>query len=98
MVKYIKVYKGAEKQNIEPAQLDRFIENGWETKPTSQNKILKADATVKPTAIASQSENTLLAQPEDNQTPSEEYVDDLDDIAWEIENLKEENENGDNNR
>ena len=98
MVKYIKVYKDGAKQNIEEAQLNRFIENGWQIKPTTQNKILKADATVKPTAIASESKNTLLAQPEDNQTPSEEYVDDLDDIAWEIENLKEENENGNNNR
>tara|TARA_Y100000114_G_scaffold142157_1_gene148506 strand:+ start:183 stop:479 length:297 start_codon:yes stop_codon:yes gene_type:complete len=98
MVKYIKVYKDGAKQNIEEAQLNRFIENGWQMKPTTQNKILKADATVKPTAIASESKNTLLAQPEDNQTPSEEYVDDLDDIAWEIENLKEENENGNNNR
>ena len=98
MVKYIKVYKDGAKQNIEEAQLNRFIENGWQMKPTTQNKILKADATVKPTVIASESKNTLLAQPEDNQTPSEEYVDDLDDIAWEIENLKEENENGNNNR
>tara|TARA_Y200000002_G_C22595947_1_gene627338 strand:- start:492 stop:788 length:297 start_codon:yes stop_codon:yes gene_type:complete len=98
MVKYIKVFKGAEKQNIEQTQLDRFIENGWHTQQSSQNKILKADATVRPTAIASESKNTLLAQPEDNQTPSEEYVDDLDDIAWEIDNLKEEKKNGDTNR
>ena len=98
MVKYIKVYKDDAKRNIEYTQLDRFMQDGWHTKPTTANKILKADATVSPTAIASESKNTLLAQPGDNQTPSEEYVDDLDDIAWEIDNLKEENENGNNNR
>mgnify|MGYP003138855789 CR=1 FL=1 len=86
MAQYIKIYKGSEKKNIESDRLDRFLEAGWTTstkvkKPKSKKKLLP--------------KVEIKAQAEVNhKTPDVIDSDDMSDIEWEVNNLKEETNDG----
>lgn len=92
MARYIKVYKGSEKKNIESDRLDRFLEAGWTTntntvtKPKTKKKLLPK---VEIKAQAEVNHNTP------DVIHSEE---DMSDIDWDINNLKEETNDGNTNR
>lgn len=92
MVQYIKVHKGSEKKNIESDRLDRFLEAGWTTKKDTVKKPKSKKKLLPKVEIKAQAEVN-------HKTPdvihSEE---DMSDIEWEINNLKEETNDGNTNR
>lgn len=95
MARYTKIYKvtsvGTEKANCETDKLQQFLDMGWTTstkvqKPKSKKKLLP--------------KVEIKAQAEVNQqTPDViDSEEDMSDIEWEINNLKEETNDGNTNR
>ena len=91
MARYTTIYKvtsvGTEKANCETDKLQQFLDMGWTTstkgkKPKSKKKLLP--------------KVEIKAQAEVNH--NEPLEDDLSDIEWEINNLKEESNDGNTNR
>lgn len=98
MARYTTIWRGSERHVVETDRLDRFLEAGWTTKketvrkPKSKKKLLP--------------KVEIKAQAEVNHKPIDDHVcddtcdhtDDMADIEWEINNLKEESNDGNTNR
>ena len=88
MARYTTIWRGSERHVVQTDRLDRFLEAGWQTnkvtvkKPKSKKKLLP--------------KVEIKAQAEVNH--NEPLEDDLSDIEWEINNLKEESNDGNTNR
>ena len=89
MARYTTIWRGSERHVIESDRLDRFLEAGWTTKKATVPKPKSKKKLLPKVEIKAQAEVINHNEPLD---------DDLSDIEWEINNLKEESNDGNTNR
>jgi hypothetical protein len=89
MARYTTIWRGSERHVIESDRLDRFLEAGWTTKKATVRKPKSKKKLLPKVEIKAQAEVINHNEP---------LEDDLSDIEWEINNLKEESNDGNTNR
>lgn len=102
MSRYTTIFRGSERKVIESDRLDRFLEAGWTTKDTKKSTSKKSAPKKKllPKVEIKAEAEVNHNKPQDDHVCDDQcdHTDDMSDIEWEINNLKEENNDGDTNR
>jgi|TARA_B100001094_G_scaffold127796_1_gene123768 hypothetical protein len=92
MARYTTIYRGSERHVIESDRLDRFLEEGWTTEKTTVKKLKSKKKLLPKVEIKAKAEVN-------HKTPDViDSEEDMSDIEWEINNLKEETNDGNTNR